>query len=104
MPDQAHMWRWGARLRRSCEGIKRQGTGALHDASARAWAVDTTDKSWSVPILWRLGSHQAVGLFLLCAVSLAAPVLGQSPAIHRLSPLGVPAGRTTEVKIVGERV
>jgi hypothetical protein len=42
------------------------------------------------------------GLFtLLIAVGCA---MGQSPVLHRLSPLGIPAGKTTEVKLIGERL
>ncbi len=62
--------------------------------------------SWSAPVLWRITSHYATRFFclLLFAASLNVRVLAQSPLIHRLSPLGIPAGRTTELKIVGERV
>ena len=42
------------------------------------------------------------GLFaLLIAVGGA---MGQSPVLHRLSPLGIPAGKMTEVRLIGERL
>lgn len=43
-------------------------------------------------------------IFLVASL-LVAPLAGaQSPVLHRLAPLGIPTGKTTEVKLVGERL
>lgn len=39
---------------------------------------------------------------LLCF--LASPLWAQNPVLHRVSPLGLPAGRTTDVTLIGERL
>ena len=43
---------------------------------------------------------RSASIFLLIAQVAAA----QSPVLHRVSPLGIPAGKTTEVKLIGERL
>ena len=37
-------------------------------------------------------------------LGVAQIVAAQSPVLHRVSPLGIPAGQTTEVKLLGERL
>jgi hypothetical protein len=41
---------------------------------------------------------------LFSALLLAESLAAQSPVLHQLRPLGIPAGKTTEVKMVGERL
>ena len=41
---------------------------------------------------------------LIAALLLARSVLGQSPVLHRIFPLGVPASGTTEVMLTGEKL
>jgi hypothetical protein len=43
-------------------------------------------------------------IFLLAAVLLEQTVAAQSPVLHHLRPLGIPAGKPTEVKMIGERL
>src|SRR5688572_13050333 len=40
----------------------------------------------------------------LVALVTAIDLSAQSPVIHRVSPLCLPAGRTTDVKLIGERL
>ena len=44
---------------------------------------------------------RSIVIALLAAAQLVA---AQSPVLHRISPLGIPAGQTTEVKLLGERL
>jgi len=42
---------------------------------------------------------------IVIALLAAAPIVGaQSPVLQHVTPLGIPAGRTTEVKLVGQRL
>ena len=44
---------------------------------------------------------RSIVIALLAAAQFAG---AQSPVLHRVSPLGIPAGRTTEVRLMGERL
>src|SRR5215208_6622733 len=41
---------------------------------------------------------------LIALLFFAHVAAAQSPSLHRVSPLAVPAGKTTEVKLIGERL
>jgi hypothetical protein len=43
-------------------------------------------------------------VWLVAAVLAGQAVAAQSPVLHHFRPLGIPAGRPTEVKLVGERL